>query len=110
MCVHSIIYRGLAPASDISLPVGGANGSNPDMGVVVMKPLLLIVPGVGKGESMGGIEDGGGTVRGLASKKLGREAEVSSGLVLSLGACRGLCDTLGVACCSAEGGDGEGAF
>lgn len=60
---------------------GGANWSKPDIGVVVMNPLLPIVPGVGSGESIGGIEEGGGIGLGLTSKKLGTVMFLGSGLV-----------------------------
>lgn len=92
------MYRGLALVSDPSLPGGGANCSKPDIGVVVMNPLLPIVPGVGRGESMGGIDEGGGTARGLVSKKLGTWEFFVSGLVWWLVGCLGLCDMLGVDC------------
>merc|ERR1712000_604934 len=95
---QSMIYRGLAEASEPSLPAGGANCSKPDIGVVVMKPLLLIVPGVGRGDSIGGIEAGGGIVRGLASNILAAASCFGSGLVSTLAVCLGLCDVLGVGC------------
>jgi hypothetical protein len=89
------MYLGLAPVSDPSLP--GRIWSKPDMGVVFTKLLLPIAPGVGRGESMEGI-DVGGAARGLASKKPGMVPGFASGLNCWLDRCLGLCERLGVDC------------